>query len=819
MEHPEPNLLFRSIASLSLFRKENPPRAPPYTKPYQVFPGIWNTDATAKVFGYLDSNKPPLSQSMNESPIQRQKSNRRTHLRSLALAGKLRDRYREVHTDDGTDDFSRRTHRQHVEAWDHRRQGRRDEAKKEREASQRSAMRARMRTVSRDDELVQRGANPRTGVVSPELVTDNSEESVGDSQIAVGHWKEPGRRKREGSGKWKQNDLGWSLIESPSFGPSAEDLIKEPGRVVLADKLHDPFVAVIPGVNNPAPMAPTQIQHFQERFRDIYTSGRAKSAGEGPRQWIPEESWNRVQNIPRKEVGSGQAQRNVSTDTVIIQDQTRASFSSSLRKNNMTERRVRIVTPLSTPTSNSIECSPYDRKDRGFDSGSYPEELPCQTTNSIEQSFRPKMHHGIDHLVKAKAPTNSTPPVPPLSTSSPPRKYDPSLDFLHPNQISSLAKSYRRPKELQPAVWRAVKSVKNTSSGHDSSPNVASDQGLRIEERSQIQLPSFAAEIPTGSIPNSEKRRLKNLVPETQPAIPSFLPTTLKASKTASKAHDERIHKNRRVPDALGIDGTRGDKKNEGAENQLEGHSAAASCSCTKCDDLQSLAAIRLLTTKKGPSPRSANIARDPLHNKAGSVPVNIDRDKTREAISGAKMNPTTGTRTQSKNKSPYQNLKGPSELDITCSERFIGHRAKGVDDDKHDEQNKQSRIERLAYEASTLGVVVGLWRLIALVEQKLYDSISIRSIQRRLVDMVHHVLRTLHTSSPALEVLRMPNANVEEYLAALKDLIRAIFYLLILLNIVMVIGKVLRLAAIAINLIWFPLKLVLLVARWFILG
>lgn len=116
-------------------------------------------------------------------------------------------------------------------------------------------------------------------------------------------------------------------------------------------------------------------------------------------------------------------------------------------------------------------------------------------------------------------------------------------------------------------------------------------------------------------------------------------------------------------------------------------------------------------------------------------------------------MNPTTGARTQRKNKSPCQNSKDPSELDITCSERFIGHRAKGVDDDKHDEQNKQSRIERLASETSTLGVVVGLWRLIALAEQKLYDSISIRSIQRRLVDMVHHMLRTLHTSSPALEV------------------------------------------------------------------
>lgn len=105
------------------------------------------------------------------------------------------------------------------------------------------------------------------------------------------------------------------------------------------------------------------------------------------------------------------------------------------------------------------------------------------------------------------------------------------------------------------------------------------------------------------------------------------------------------------------------------------------------------------------------------------------------------------------------------------------------------------------------------------MAEQKFYDSIRMRSIQRRLIEMIEHVLLTLHTSSPALEVLRMPNAEIEEYLAALKDVIGAIFYLLVLLNIVMVTGKFLRLAAAAINFLWFPLKVVLLVARWFILG
>lgn len=823
-EHPETNFSFCS-ASLDLFRKKIPPRPPPLTKPYEVFPGIWSTDATAKVFGYLDSNKPPLSKSTDESLVQRQKSDRQTNLQSPALAKKLLERYREVHADDGTDDCSERTHRQHVEAWDRQRQEKRDEAKRERETSQRSAMRARMRTVSRDDELVQRGANPRTGVVSPESVTDKSRESVGDGQTVVRHRKAPGRRKREGSSKWTQNDLGWSLIESPSFEPSAEVLRKEPGRAVLADKVKDQFVVVMPGVDNPAPaeMTPTQIQQYQERFRDRFTSGRTDPAEVGLRQWMPEGSSNKVQNIPRKEVGSKCAQRNGSTDTVIIQDQTQASSLSTPRKDNMRDRQVRIVTPLSSPTSNSRQCSVFDRNDRGFDPGSDPEKLPSQITNHIKPLGCSKMHHGIDLLPEAKAPNIPTPRIPPSSTSLPPMKYLPRLDFLQPSPISCLTTSYRRPKELQPALLRAVKPVEYTSSEHDTSPNVLSGRGLRIEERTQVKLQNCVAAIPRASFPNSgQERRRENPVHGTQPAITGILPATPKASKTALKLQNQRIHKIRIVPDARVVvvgDGTRTVEKDQVAERKAEERSEAASCSCTKCDRSPSPTAIGLLTSRKGPSPGSAYTAPNPLQNKAGRVPANEDVEKASGGISGAKMKSTTGAQTQSTNMSPHQNSNGPPRLDITGSEWFIGHKANGVHGDRHDEQNKQSRIQGLVQEASTLGIIMGLWRLITLMEQNFYDSIRMRSIQRRLMDMIHHVLLTLHTSSPALEVLRTPNAKMEEYLAALKDVIWAIFYLLVLLNIVMVVRKVLKLAAIAINLIWLPLKLVLLVARWLLLG
>lgn len=538
---------------------------------------------------------------------------------------------------------------------------------------------------------------------------------------------------------------------------------------------------------------------------------------------MPEGSSNKVQNIPRKEVGSKCAQRNGSTDTVIIRDQTQASSLSIPRKDNMRDRRVRIVTPLSIPMSSSRQCSLFDCNDRGFDPGSYPEKLPSQITNHIKPLVCPKMHHGIDLLPEAKAPNTPTPPIPPSSTSLPPRKYLPRLDFLPPIPSSSLTTSYRRPKELQPALLRAVKPVEYISSEHDTSPNVLSGRGLRIEERTQVKLQNCAAEIPRASFPNlGQERTRESPVHGTRPAITGILPTTPKASKTASKVQNNRIHKTRTVPDARVVDvgdGTRIDKKDQVAERKVEERSEAASCSSTKCNRSTSPTAIGHLTTRKGPSPRSAYSAPNPLQSKAGCVPANENVEKASGRISGGKMESTTGAQTQGTNNSPHQNSNGPPRLDITSRERFIGRRANGLHDDKHDEHNKQSRIQGLVQEASTLGIVVGLWRLVALMEQNFYDSIRMRSIQRRLMDMVHHILLTLHTSSPALEVLRTPNAKMEEYLAALKDVIWAILYLLVLLNIVMVVGKVLRLAAIAINLIWLPLKLVLLVARWFFLG
>ena len=159
-----------------------------------------------------------------------------------------------------------------------------------------------------------------------------------------------------------------------------------------------------------------------------------------------------MQNIPRKEVGSGRAPRNGSTDTIIIQDQIRASSLEAPGKDIMRDQRVRTVAPFSRSTSNSPL---FDRNDLGIGSGLDPEKLSSQMTGSIKPLSSTKFYHPVDHLPEAKVPDNLTPPIPPSSTSLAQRKYVPSLDSLHPSQFSSPTTSDRRPKELQPARLRA----------------------------------------------------------------------------------------------------------------------------------------------------------------------------------------------------------------------------------------------------------------------------------------------------------------------------------------------------------------------------
>ena len=156
------NLRSSSFAGLSPFHKKPAPQHAKPKEPYEVAPGtgILNTDATAIVFGYLDREK--LEEAKRKKEKRHSKPRTKKRSRSSSPVKRYYDRYKEVHNDDGTDDFRGRTHRKHVEAGVEALQRKREDSYRVWKESQERGKRGRM--VSEEDKLHSRGANPRTGI-------------------------------------------------------------------------------------------------------------------------------------------------------------------------------------------------------------------------------------------------------------------------------------------------------------------------------------------------------------------------------------------------------------------------------------------------------------------------------------------------------------------------------------------------------------------------------------------------------------------------------------------------------------------------------
>lgn len=357
---------FPSIATLKLFRKKPSLQPSSPVEPYEVAPGIWSTDATARVFGYLETNDRRVQPRVQSAGRQIQASSQTPKRKQVPTRGPL-GVCKQARFAEGTEKCNTDTKRDEAEASTGFRQEQRDEQRIKRVSNWSETRRGRMRTVSRDDQLVERGANPRTGLVSPFVVSDNSEECLGDDYIAVGKVGpadlSPKRRTR--SGKWKQDSFGWTLVESPLLSPIAQSMSDKMSRTVSIKQLEDRLLVEMPGLDNPEPenMSDGQIKRYQDEIARAYRRGGSFAMLEpdtlpSPRQWTPEGPStppSRLHKIQRKQVGSGLVRKSHSGDTVIINAKNRASSLPTPRKDIKNRQKVRINTPSNTPKGSSFE--------------------------------------------------------------------------------------------------------------------------------------------------------------------------------------------------------------------------------------------------------------------------------------------------------------------------------------------------------------------------------------------------------------------------------------------------------------------------------
>lgn len=167
------------------------------------------------------------------------------------------------------------------------------------------ASRTAMKTVSHDDQLTQRGANPRTGLITPFVTGGGNRESTSNNYVAA--QTRHAKWNHRSHSRWKQDDAGWKLTDSPLPSVVAQST-EQSRRATSVKSLQDKFVVDMPGLDNPGlpPMTMEQIRDYQEGSKSM--DGRCRTE-----RTVMDLTRTSIQSASsstrRKEVGTGASPR------------------------------------------------------------------------------------------------------------------------------------------------------------------------------------------------------------------------------------------------------------------------------------------------------------------------------------------------------------------------------------------------------------------------------------------------------------------------------------------------------------------------------
>lgn len=808
---------FRSFAKFSLFRKEPSHQSSSPIEPYEVAPGIWSTDATARVFGYLDTSDKEAKSNVQSAGREIRAPVQMANRKAVPIRNPL-DECKKAHFAERTEQCNNDTARKETGASNQFMQERRDDP--------RISRRERMRTVSRDDQLVERGANPRTGLVSPSIVSDDSEECCGGDYIAVGNVGLPCQtpRRKTRSGKWTQDSFGWSLVESPLLSPVAPSMSDKISRTATMKHLEGRIPVEMTGVDDPGSeyMTDGQIKKYQEDVARAYKRGGGNVAMLDPdalsssRQWAPEGPSTpptKLHKIQRKEVGSGMFRKSNSSDTVIVNANNQAYSLIMRRKDIMKRQKVRIITPSNTPKGSSFEsCADISnamtRTNAFLGRGS---RMTCSQTASATQSQSCLNTHQCLQNESKSGPKLSD-PLPASPTLS---QYLPRLQFLHPSVFANpeTSSSYR-PTQILPARLRtfgrqrqAVEDVCTATF------TTTSTKGPRWGQRPKIQRQEKNRIVP----------RVKHLSPQCETPLDGY--------------SRERVPINKQpYPIASSVDIFH-------TSGLVRGRSQAIR-STEKADRVGDLAKTRRCQ-RKTPTPgeclrqppcenRPRNIASPMLMAQGlGLGGANVTRERIQQNPSGDGCTPTydhLGIECNESRAVPgvrLQDIANDKEQ-ATLPERTVGGdgraRVAGQSTEVEEEGERPELTtlmgkESLARRRSLLKKATDMKIWLHAAEAWIEPLAKLSLFQRILHQMICHIMRTCHHASPALTTLRKENATIRDYFGAMKDLALAAVYLLVLLNLFMALKRVLAFVGQVLFWVWHPVQTILVIIGWCVVG
>ena len=773
-------------------------------EPYEVAPGIWSTDATAKAYGYLDTNDKGHQPRVQSAEPDIQAANRKTKRQSItidSLSGCKQAQFVER-----TEQYDIDKVKDESEAPSELRKKGRGEEGTERASNWVEVRQGTMRTVSTDDQLVERGANPRTGLVSPFFVSDNGEDCLEGDYIAVAKVgsTDPPSKKRPCSGKWRQNSLGWSLVESPLLSPFAQSMSDKMSRKISAKQFEDRLPVDRPGADSldQKTMTDEQIKQYQEGITRAYKRGGGSIAMLDPdtlplpRQWTPvgpSTPTAKLRKIRRKEVGSRVVRNRKSGDTANMNAGIRTSSISTPRKDIMKRHKVSIIAPSNTPKGSSFESCENVNNAMGRTgpfSGRESRTTCSQTMSAIQsQSY---LNPGQAHQNRRKGSelSQSSTLLDPPAASQPWSRHLPRLQLLQPSCPASLERSPNfRPTQLRLKVLeeqrRAVEDACTTTF------TIASAKGLGWEQRPKMRRHENDVVPRVNHLSSRCGEPLKGYhrrsPPRNKQCFPGDLPMDTIHTSGLVPGRSQAIGWPKKVDPVGNLVNTR----------CLRETRIRADClRQTPCED-RPRCLLSPTRTTKNLSHESVILAQEPVQrneNGDGCTPTFDHR--------GDLCDQSWGLSSGMLQHDCHDMVQATLPAELTNGSESMAWLA-GIRTDVEEEYRRPDLLTLMLY-----------------FEKKLAEPLAtLSSIQQLFHQTICHVTRALHHASLALITLRMANATTRDQLRAMKELALATVYLLVLLNSLMILRELIVIVCKVLYCVWHPLQTVLSIMGWCIVG
>ena len=868
-----------SLSTLNPFRKKSLPDSstPAPVRPYEVAPGIWNTDATAKAFGYIDTDEDYKTSRSKSQSVKRTRSNGRDRSevpqrKPLPVSGRI-TQVQGAYIHDSIGDSSISTSANNEEDQGRSRQEQKDDARKAGRKSRYPNTKNRMRTVDSDDRLTVRGANPRTGLVSPAIVSDNSDSSPAEDYVNIR--RPPISRNR--SGKWKAEGQGWSLVESPRLSPIPQSTHGQPSRQVSMRDLQDKLLLEMSGVDDPEMenMTEQRTREYQEklaRIRKKEGSGAMvdPNALPSPRTWTPEGPStppNRLHKLlRRKPVANELRAREESADTVVRNGQKRASSVPTPRQESgeRHHNRVRIVTPSNTPRDSSLEThtekrattspenpflglrQPNSSQTANATPSQYTrlaqrEEFRClahrntqqQSHSQLSPQTKPQQEVHLPTHRENQNPSNEDLRDPPATLTL--SQYLPRLQFMHPSDFANLEKPPScRPTQTLPARLRPLdqqrKVVEDACISTSTFTTTLSGNPAR-ERRPITQRQGGSKGVPKASHHPPGAAELR------ENYLQAGSPTSKQPSCTRLTEETQDLRHGKIFP--IGLAHSVMSQRDEAEIIRPKGVPLDCPDYQTKVASPDTEPATRLTVLGdthnrpiQEPQPRKRSA---PMSERGrlrlGSA--NVMQENVPKRSYGDGCTPTYGRRGENGDQayaewgfvgdaedgvgSRVVYLIDPTEYAIKsdgCA-WFAGQWAENDQAEGHLGSVVGKDVKALERRQAVSKTAASAKLFLQAFEDWLQLSAKLSWVRHRLYNMARHVLRTFHHNSPALTVLRSPNAKPQDYLLAMKDVSLAVAYLLVLLNVYIALHKLFMMAIRVAYWVFHPVDLVAVAFGW----